>query len=194
RRTSWRGRGRARDQIRVATINEAGATYSLEVEREGERSDDDHQLGRDDIQAGGGKGGREVRSRMRPSTRQGRRTGWRWRGRARGQITDATVEEAGTTYQLEVEREARGQITDATVNEAGTTYFLEVEREGERSDHGCDHQRGRDDVQAGGGGEGREVRSQMRPSTRQGQRGGGRWGGRARGQIKGGKTKGPGQT
>ena len=65
-------------------------------------------------------------------------TPWRWRGRARGQITVATAKGAGTTYSLEVERGGRG---------------------GKRSDHSCDRKGSRDDIQSGGGEGGKEVRS-----------------------------------
>ena len=71
----------ARCQITVATVKGAGITYSLEVEREGRRSDHncDCNGSRDNIRSGGGEGG------------------------ATGQIMVATAEGAGTTYRLEVE-------------------------------------------------------------------------------------------
>jgi hypothetical protein len=57
--TPWRWRGRARGQIMVATAKGAEMMYSLQVEREGKRSDHscDCKGSRDDIQAGGGEGG-----------------------------------------------------------------------------------------------------------------------------------------
>src|SRR5204862_335194 len=135
--------------------------YRLEVEREGERSDHgcDRRRGRDDVQAGGGEEGREVRSRMRPSKRQGRRTNWRWRGRreVRSRMRPSTKQGRRTSWRWR--GRARGQITDATINEAGTTYRREVEGKGERSDHRCDRQRGRDREAEGGGEGGREARS-----------------------------------
>jgi hypothetical protein len=138
-------------------------TYSLEVEREGKRSDhhcdckgsgDDIHTGggegekrsdhscdckgsRDDIQSGGGEGRQEVRSSLRMQREQGQHTDWRWRVVAIGQITVAT---------------AKG---------AGTTYSLEVEREGKRSDHHCDCKGSWDNVLPGGAEGGQEVRSQL---------------------------------
>jgi len=44
---------------------------------------------------------------------------------------------------------------------AGMTYRLEVEKEGRLSDHGGNYKDGRDNVRAGGGGGGKEVRLQL---------------------------------
>jgi hypothetical protein len=81
----------ASGQIMVVTAKGAGATYSLEVEKEGKRSDHgcDCRGSRDDIQPGGGEQG------------------------ARGQIMIVTAEGVGTmTYSLEVEggQEVRSQL------------------------------------------------------------------------------------
>jgi len=56
----------ARCHITVATVKRAGTTYSLEVEREGKRSDHicDFKGSRDDIQSEGGEGPQEVRSQF----------------------------------------------------------------------------------------------------------------------------------
>jgi len=55
------------------------------------------------------------------------------------------------TYILGVERGKRGQITVVTAKGAGTTYNLEVERDGKRSDHHCECKGSRDNIQTGGG-------------------------------------------
>jgi len=65
--TDWRWRAVARGQIMVVTAKGAGTTYSLEVEREGKRSD--HHCNckgtRDDVHPGGGGEGRQdVRSQL----------------------------------------------------------------------------------------------------------------------------------
>jgi hypothetical protein len=82
--------------------------------------------------------GREWRARgqIKVATGQGQHAIWRWRGKARGQITVATIKQKGTTYTLEVERkdEVRSQ---------------------------CNCKGGRDDIHAEGGEGGQEVRSQL---------------------------------
>jgi hypothetical protein len=86
-------------------------TYTLEVERE-----------------------QEVRPQLQMYRGQWRHTPWRWRGRARGQITVVIV---------------KGAVT---------TYFLEVEREGNRSDHGWDCKWDREHILPGSG-----ERARVRP-------------------------------
>ena len=62
--TDWRWRAVARGQITVATAKGAGTTYSLEVEREGKRSDHscDCKGSRDDAHTGDEERWQEVRS------------------------------------------------------------------------------------------------------------------------------------
>jgi hypothetical protein len=177
----------ASGQITVVTTKGGGMTYSLEVERGGMRSDhscdckglgmkyslerksggkrSDHgcdcKWSRGDIQSGGAEGGQVVRSWLQLQREQGQHTAWRWRGKARGQITVAMTKGARMMYFLEVERGASGQNMVVTAKGAGMTYSLEVERGGKRSDHGCDCRGTKDDIQTGGGEGGQEVRSQL---------------------------------
>jgi hypothetical protein len=53
--------------------------------------------------------GREWRARgqIKVATGQGQHAIWRWRGKARGQITVATVEGVGMTYSLEAGKEGK---------------------------------------------------------------------------------------
>src|SRR5436190_513884 len=149
------GEGAGQGQITDATEQRAETTYFLEVEREQDR----------------------VRSQMRLHREQRRRTLWRWRGSRMGsdhrcdctgsgdvvlagggegagwgQITDATVQGAETTYCLEVEKEqdrVRSQMRPNREQRRRTSWRWRGSRIG--SDHRCDCTGSRDDVLSGGG-------------------------------------------
>src|SRR5215470_4416102 len=108
-------------------------TYQLEAESEGKRSG--HGFNgcmENDVPAGGGERGQEVRSWIQWVHGE-RRTTWRRRARARGQVMDS-------------------------MGAWRTTYTLEAESEGKSSGHGFNGCM-ENDVHAGGGERGQEFRS-----------------------------------
>src|SRR5579862_5747942 len=90
----------------------------------------DYNGGRDDVRSGGREGGDEVRSQWRLQRGQGRRTSWRWRRRDEVRSRWRLQRGQGRRTIWRSRRRGRGQIAVATTTGAGTTYDLEVEKEG----------------------------------------------------------------